>query len=105
MSETPPTMGGAVVIACQRASPLASSRTSKLLRIRRASVVRTILESSTTSTHCFGIWVDTEPGFELTSGRHIDDDASPGRALQQTVEPPRALVQRDGSLHPLQVTP
>src|SRR5207302_7121694 len=77
------------------ASPFASSRTSKLLRIRRERVVRTILESSTRSTRCFGIWVEM-PGVELISGRQIDDDASPGRAFQEAVERPRELVERDG---------
>ncbi len=55
MSENTTTMEGSVAIACQPASPFASSRTSKLLRIRREMVVRTILESSTRSTRCFGI--------------------------------------------------
>src|SRR5713101_643691 len=104
MSENTTTMEGSVEIASQPASPFASSRTSKLLRIRRASVVRTILESSTRSTRCFGIWVDTEPpGLELISGRQIDDDASLGRALEQAVEGLRELVERDGSRHLLEV--
>src|SRR5690242_8050906 len=97
MSENTTTMDGSVEIACQPASPSDSSRTSKLLRMRRATVVRTILESSTSRTRCFGIWVVAGAlGFELISGRHVDDDASLRRTLQQALEDPGQIVEGDG---------
>src|SRR5437764_12610305 len=102
MSENTTTTEGSVAIACQPASPFASSRPSKLWRIRRASVVRTIVESSTSSTRCFGIWVEM-PGIELISGRQVDDDASPGGTFQQAVERLRQVLERDGSRHLLEV--
>src|SRR5260221_14747482 len=102
MSENTTTMEGSVEIACQPASPSASSRTSKLLRIRRAMVVRTMRESSTRSTRCFGIVV-TGVGTALISGGHVDDNPALRRAFQESVEGLREIVEGDGSRHLLQV--
>src|SRR6266581_7539286 len=99
MSENTMTMAGSDAIAFQPASPSASSRTSKVLRMRREMVVRTILESSMTRTRCFGISEDV-----VTSGRHVHDDASLGGALEQALERPGQLVEGDGPGHLLQVS-
>src|SRR5882672_931413 len=103
MSENTTTIEGSVEIACQPASPSASSRTSKLLRIRREIVVRTIRESSTSSTRCLGMVVAGGVGLGLISGGHVDDDPALRRALQQGVEGPREVVEGDGPRHLLQV--
>src|SRR5215470_15897371 len=101
MSENTTTIEGSVEIACQPASPSASSRTSKLLRIRRPMVVRTILESSTMRTRCFGIVVTG--AWELTSGRHVDHDPALGRALDEPLEGLGQLVEGDRARHLLEV--
>src|SRR5437899_5629042 len=101
ISEHTTTIEGSVEIACQPASPSASSRTSKLLRIRRAIVVRTIRESSTRSTRCLGMVVTG--GVALMSGRHVHHDPPPRCALQKALERAWQIVERDGARHLLQV--
>src|SRR5262249_3211669 len=101
MSENTTTIDGSLEIACQPASPSASSRTSKVLRIRRPMVVRTILESSTMRTRCFGIVVTG--AWELTSGRHVDHDAALRRALEEPVEGLGQIVERNRARHLLEV--
>src|SRR5882672_5764909 len=100
MSENTTTIEGSVGIACQPASPSASSRTSKLLRIRREIVVRTIRESSTSSTRCLEIVV---AGLALISIGHVDHDPALRRALDEGVEDLRELVEGYGAGHVLQV--
>jgi len=100
MSENTTTIEGSVEIACQPASPSASSRTSKLLRIRREIVVRTIRESSTSSTRCLGMVV---AGLALISSGHVDHDPALRRALDEGVEDLRELVEGYGAGHVLQV--
>src|SRR5262245_14685439 len=100
MSENTTTIEGSVEIACHPASPSASSRTSKLLRIRRAMVVRTIRESSTSRTRCFGMVVLTGAlGGELMSGRHVHDDPPLRGALEESLEGERQVVECDRPSH------
>src|SRR5262245_29877730 len=101
MSENTTTIEGSVEIACQPASPSASTRTSKLLRMRREMVVRTMRESSTSSTRCFGMVVTG--GVALISCRHVHDDAALRRALDEALDGAGKLLEGNGSRHFLEV--